>query len=97
VWQQGIGSPPFVKASHSLQSTLLEGVKDTLHRTTSHVGEFGDTLVRLTVGFQPQDFHPPLHPRIGVVVSFPCDDLPLFFREHETAHPCTSLSHPSLM
>jgi hypothetical protein len=78
---QATGPAPFPKTTDGLQSSARKGIQDSLHRATPDPRQFRDPFVPLSVKCQPQHFHPPLHPRIGMFEAFPCYHLALFFRE----------------
>jgi hypothetical protein len=98
VRSQSVHPPLLTEIAYGFQAPYLKDVQQPLDRAPVNACQLRNPLMRLTVTFQPQHLHPPLHAWIRVAISFRLNDPSLVFREHEPAHPCTSVSsEPGLL
>ena len=63
-----------------VQTTVPEQIEDTLYRPPRRVRQSRDPLVGLAMQLQPQNLHPPLYGRVGMMKPIVTHCLPMFLR-----------------
>lgn len=77
-----------VERPHGWQTAGLIHVQEPLHGGPRHARQRGDQRMGLTMRFEPEDFHPTLHQRIGMIEPLPFDLGHHIRGKLEVAHPC---------
>ncbi len=87
--RQSTGLAVPVKRPQALQFCFLKHIQHALHRTPRGARQRRDPLMRFALALEPDDLHPLLHARIGVLVTLLRQSLLNFRCEDESTYPCS--------
>ena len=79
--QQSAGRLPPLELPQSFETALSINGHVAVHRRLGDLGQARGLMVGQSLADEPQDFHPLLHSRMGVLKAFLVQGLLLFFRE----------------
>jgi hypothetical protein len=85
---QGALWPVTPVAAHRHQAAGPVEFQYPLHRGTRETDQFGDVLMPLAMGLEPEHLHAPLHPRVRVAEAIMPDLFQYRRRKLEVSHPC---------